>query len=628
MWDRLNTIPDDNFALMVATHVTDDTPDPISILECQSRPDWPQWQTAINSELDSLISRDTFGPEVPIPRDAHLIGYKYTFVRKQNDKGQVVRYKARLVGKGFTQRPGEHYDQTYSPVMDSITFRFLISFANFHKLRMRQLDVATAYLYGTLDTTIYMRAPPELEARRRVVAQGATSHIPMLQKHILNTPHINMRQDTKVSLDAQASTSTSVPISNDATASTSTKVQHGIKMPAVRHTPSGLAIRVLKALYGLKQSGRVWYQKFTDEMINMGFTHDEIAPCIFIKQVQKEFVIVAIYVDDLNIFGTHKLTDQTIEMLKSTFEMKDLGDTKFCLGLQLEVLPTGFLLHQTTYTEKILKQFNMQLSHPLASPMVVRSLENKDDVFRKAEENEPILGPETPYLSVTGALMHLANQTRPDISFPTNLLARHSATPTTRHWKGIKHILRYLRGNTDLGLFYPFNTNQNIVGYADAGYLSDTDTAKSQTGYVYLIGGTAFSWKSAKQTLTATSSTHAEILALHEASREAVWLRSLISHIQVNCGLEPLTQPTNIFEDNTACIQQIKQGFIKGDRVKHVAPKFFYTHELHGKEINVTQISSADNCADLFTKSLPPSVHHRHCRAIGLRSLRQLMSEE
>jgi hypothetical protein len=469
-------------------------------------------------------------------------------------------------------------------------------------------------LYGTLDTCIYMRAPPELAARRLALVQGATSHLPSLRNQILKTIQKHLELDTLVSRDAAASIGTSV--------------HSGTNMPTVRNTRRGLAIRVFKALYGLKQSGRVWYQRFTDEMIALGFTHDDIAPCIFIKHQDDEMVIVAIYVDDLNIFGTSELVDKTIETLNKTFEMKDLGNTKFCLGLQLDTLPTGMLLHQTTYTEKILKQFNMNLAHPLTSPMVIRTLENKDDVFRKREENEPILGPESPYLSAVGALMYLANQTRPDIAFAVNLLARHSAAPTSRHWNGVKHVFRYLRGHTDTGLFFPFNTTNEIVGYADAGYLSDTDNARSQTGYVFLIGGTAFSWKSVKQTITATSSNHSEIIALHEASREAVWLRSLTNHIQTSCGLPRLTTPTNIFEDNTACIQQITRGFIKGDRVKHIAPKFFFTHELHGSEINVTQISSADNCADLFTKSLTPAVHHRHCRTIGLRSLRQMMNED
>ena len=113
--------------------------------------------------------------------------------------------------------------------------------------------------------------------------------------------------------------------------------------------------------------------------------------------------------------------------------------------------------------------------------MVVRSLERDKDIFCKQRDHEPILGPETPYLSAIKALMYLANQTRLDISFAINLLARHSAAPTIRHWNGVKHIMRYIRGQTDIGLFYPYNDSHTLVGYADAGYLSDPNTARSQT---------------------------------------------------------------------------------------------------------------------------------------------------
>ena len=75
----------------------------------------------------------------------------------------------------------------------------------------------------------------------------------------------------------------------------------------------------------------------------------------------------------------------------------------------------------------------MDESHPLSSPMVVRSLEATKDPFRPKEENEELLGPEVPYLSAIGALMYLANYTRPDIAFSVNLLARYSSTPTKRH---------------------------------------------------------------------------------------------------------------------------------------------------------------------------------------------------
>jgi hypothetical protein len=87
--------------------------------------------------------------------------------------------------------------------------------------------------------------------------------------------------------------------------------------------------------------------------------------------------------------------------------------------------------------------------------------------------------------------MYLANQTRPDLAFAVNLLARHSLQPRFCHWNGIKRILRYLKGTTNMGLFSPKDTNQTLKDYADARYLLDLDDAKSQTGYVFLYGNTA-----------------------------------------------------------------------------------------------------------------------------------------
>jgi hypothetical protein len=109
--------------------------------------------------------------------------------------------------------------------------------------------------------------------------------------------------------------------------------------------------------------------------------------------------------------------------------MKDLGKTRFCLGLQIEHLPKGILVPQLTYTKKVLERFNMIKAHPLRTPMVVRSLDENKDPFRPKDEKEQVLGHEVPYLSVLGALMYLANCTRPDIAFAVNLLARHNAAP-------------------------------------------------------------------------------------------------------------------------------------------------------------------------------------------------------
>ncbi|CAN6834040.1 unnamed protein product [Brassica oleracea var. botrytis] len=195
--------------------------------------------------------------------------------------------------------------------------------------------------------------------------------------------------------------------------------------------------------------------------------------------------------------------------------------------------------------------------------------------------------------------MYLAGHTRPYISFAVNLLSRFSSCPTQRHWNGIKHILRYL---------------------------SDPHYARSQTGYVFTHGGTAISWRSMKQTMAATSSNHAEILAMHEASCESVWMRSMTQHIRTTCGMiKGKDPPTILYEDNTACIAQLKDGYIKGDRTKHILPKFFFTHELQkAGEVQVLQVRSSENSADLFTKSLPTSTFKKLIWKIGMRRPKDL----
>jgi hypothetical protein len=84
--------------------------------------------------------------------------------------------------------------------------------------------------------------------------------------------------------------------------------------------------------------------------------------------------------------------------------------------------------------------------------------------------------------------MYLANNTRPDITFAVNLLTRYSAAPTMRYWNGVKDFLRYLQCTLNMSLFYPKNQDMSLIGYANAGYLSDPHNGKSQTGFVFLHG--------------------------------------------------------------------------------------------------------------------------------------------
>ncbi|XP_050896776.1 secreted RxLR effector protein 161-like [Lathyrus oleraceus] len=199
--------------------------------------------------------------------------------------------------------------------------------------------------------------------------------------------------------------------------------------------------------------------------------------------------------DGINIIGTPEELPKAMNCLKKEFEMKDLGKTKLCLGLQIEHLDKEIFVHQEGYIEKVLKHLYMDKCHPLSTPMVVRSLDVEKVPFRPRENDEELLGPKVPYLSAIGALIYLANYTRPDISFVVNLLVRYNFSPTLRYLNGVKHILCYLRGTIDISLFLTKVSRYELTDYADASYLSDPHNGKSQIGYLFRCGNTVISWR-------------------------------------------------------------------------------------------------------------------------------------
>ena len=274
-----------------------------------------------------------------------------------------------------------------------------------------------------------------------------------------------------------------------------------------------------------------------------------------------------------------------------------------------------------------LRVFGCQVWIPAPEPQIrtIALIKTGEDPYRPCEEEEDEIDKQR-YLAAVGALIYLATHTRPDIAFATSVLARHSRKPAHRHWAGIKHLLRYLRGTEDLGLHFTKDAESNIVGYADSGYRTDEVNGKSQTGYIFIKNGAPISWKSVKQTITATSTNHAELLALHEAAREAVWLRTMVQAISEQCKTSHNNQATVIYEDNAAAVAQVATGFIKADRVKHISPTLFgFMQDLvETGQVTITKIESANNISDMLTKALPAYKHRELVRAAGMRTLQEL----
>jgi hypothetical protein len=128
-------------------------PDPATVSEALSRPDAHAWQTAIDDELASLMQHNCW-TLVPLPPGARAVGSRLILERKRD-----LRYKARLVAQGFSQRAGIDYDDTYAPVSGYTTLRSFLAVVAAQDLEMRQLDIKTAFLNGELEEVVYMRQP-------------------------------------------------------------------------------------------------------------------------------------------------------------------------------------------------------------------------------------------------------------------------------------------------------------------------------------------------------------------------------------------------------------------------------------------------------------------------------------
>jgi hypothetical protein len=143
------------FSAMVTDLLNDH--DPKTMTKCKQRSDWIKWKEAIEAELDSLRKREVFSNIIPTPPRTYPIRFKWGFIQKRNENNEIMRYKVRLVTQGFTQRPDIDFNETYSAIMNEITFRYLITLVTQKCLSLQLMDVMIAYLYGSLDSDIYIK---------------------------------------------------------------------------------------------------------------------------------------------------------------------------------------------------------------------------------------------------------------------------------------------------------------------------------------------------------------------------------------------------------------------------------------------------------------------------------------
>ena len=216
------------------------------------------------------------------------------------------------------------------------------------------------------------------------------------------------------------------------------------------------------------------------------------------------------------------------------------------------------------------------------------------------------------YKELVGGLMYLAVATRPDIMHTVSTLAQFNDKPEQQHWKAAKRILRYLKGTSDRRLTFK-KSGEPLTGYVDADWGNCSIDRHSYTGYAFILGSAAVSWKAQKQRSVALSSTEAEYVALTEAAKEATYLKGFLETL----GYERLSR-VNIFCDNQGATMLALNNMYH-PRTKHIDIRHHYIREIIQKQnIHIQHIPTQEMVADVLTKSLP-SPKHRYCaQLLGL----------
>ena len=293
-----------------------------------------------------------------------------------------------------------------------------------------------------------------------------------------------------------------------------------------------------KSIYGLKQSPRCWNSTLDTYLKEMQFTQTASDPCIYFQKNGKDTMFIGVYVDDIILAAKNeKQLKQVKEKLSSKFDIKDLGELKYFLGMKIEQNKEAgsIWIGQPAYIENLLKRLGMQDSKLTSTPA---------DVSLKLQpatsQTEPVNQAE--YQSAVGSLMYLAVSTRPDIAFTVNSLARFNSNPQKDHWTALKRVLRYLKGTINIGILYKQDGSDKCIGYSDADWAGDTSDRKSTSGYIFMFSGGPISWSSKKQKCVALSTAEAEYVALSGAAQECLWLRQLEK--ELGCSSEG---PTLLF---------------------------------------------------------------------------------
>jgi hypothetical protein len=349
-------------------------------------------------------------------------------------------------------------------------------------------------------------------------------------------------------------------------------------------------------------------QKLDANLVSLGFQRCPSDPAIYCRgEKNGSRLILRVYVDDLLITGSSELEIQKFKKhMEKLFKMSDLGVLHYYLDIEVKKRDEGLILTQSNYALKILEKAGMEGCNPCRIPM--------EPKLKLSKESSSHLVDATFYRSVMGSLRYFVNIS-PDITFVVGYVSRFMQEPHSDHLAAVKHILRYVAGTCEWGLFYARGNGEEptLRGFSDSDLAGDIDGRKSTTGLIFFIDNSHVCWQSTQQRIVAMSSCEAEYIAAATASCQAIWPTRLLYEM---LGRGIRRPALNV--DNKSAISIIKNPVLN-DRSKHIDTWFYLIKEYEANgQISVKFIRIEEQLGDILTKAIDKIKFKELCNKLGL----------
>ena len=319
-----------------------------------------------------------------------------------------------------------------------------------------------------------------------------------------------------------------------------------------------------KALYGLKQAPRAWYSRLSGKLQQLGFHASKADTSLFFYNKGKITIYLLVYVDDIIVASSsQEAVTKLLEDLKQEFDLKDLGDLHYFLGIEVKKISNGILLCQEKYASDIIKRVGMHNCKPVSTPLSTSEKLSIEEGEKLGQEDS------TRFRSIVGALQYLT-LTQPDLSFPVNKVCQFLHAPTTCHWSAVKRILRYLQYTAGTGLKIEMCKSMMVSAFSDADWAGIFYDRRSTSGFTVFIESNLVSWSARKQATVARSSTEAEYKALANATAEVIWIQTLLAELRI-----PHPPVARLWCDNLGA-KYLSQNPVFHARTKHIEVDYHF----------------------------------------------------